>query len=57
MIRFWSSGTVRRADLDAEVAARDHHRVRLGEDLVERVDRLGLLDLRDHARVRAVLAR
>ena len=25
MIRFWSSGTVAGADLDAEVAARDHH--------------------------------
>ena len=41
------------ADLDAEVAARDHHGVRLGEDLVEGGDRLGLLDLRDHPRVRA----
>ena len=37
MIRFCSSGTERRADLDAEVAARDHHRVGLGEDLVERL--------------------
>ena len=53
MIRFCSSGTVGGADLDAEVAARDHHRVGLGEDLVERVDRLGLLDLRDHVRRRA----
>ena len=41
------------ADLHAEVAARDHHAVRLGEDLVERRDRLRLLDLRDHPRVRA----
>ena len=45
----------RRPDLDAEIAARDHHRVGLGEDVVEDVDRLGLLDLRDHVRVRAGL--
>ena len=32
MIRFCSSGTDRGPDLDAEVAARDHDRVRLGED-------------------------
>ena len=43
------------ADLDAEVAAGDHHRVGLVEDRVERVDGLGLLDLRDHARVRPCL--
>ena len=55
MIRFWISGTSARADLDAEIAARDHHRVGLGEDVVEHVDRLGLLDLRDHVRVRARL--
>ena len=53
MIRFCSSGTVAGADLDAEVAAGDHHRVGLVEDVVERVDRLGLLDLRDHAARRA----
>ena len=47
----------RRADLDAEVAARDHDRVGLLEDLVERVDRLRLLDLRDHVRVRVAPAR
>ena len=41
------------ADLHAEVAARDHHAVRLGEDLVEHRDRLRLLDLRDHPGVRA----
>ena len=40
----------RGADLDAEVAARDHDRVGLLEDLVERVDGLRLLDLRDHVR-------
>ena len=45
----------RRPDLHAEVAARDHHRIRLLEDLVERVDRLRLLDLRDHVRVRVRL--
>ncbi len=27
---------VRSADLDAEIASRDHHGVRFGEDLVER---------------------
>ena len=42
----------RRADLDAEVAASDHHGVGLLEDVVQRVDRLGLLDLGDHVRVR-----
>ena len=45
----------RRADLDAEVAARDHDRVGLLEHVVEDVDRLRLLDLRDHVRVRARL--
>jgi len=35
----------------AEVAARDHHAVRLGEDLGERRDGLRLLDLRDHPRL------
>ena len=45
----------RDADLDAEVAAGDHHRVRLLEDVLQRVHRLGLLDLRDHMRVRAGL--
>jgi len=44
------------ADLDAEVAAGDHHPVRLDQDLLERGDRLRLLDLRDHAGRRAVLA-
>ena len=52
MIRFCISGTVA-AHLDAEIAARDHHPVGLGSDLVERVERLGLLDLGDHARRRA----
>ena len=37
------------ADLDAEIATGDHQPVGLGEDLVERLDRLRLLDLRDHA--------
>ena len=55
MIRFWMQRHERRPDLDAEVAARDHHRVGLGEDVVEDLDRLGLLDLRDHVRVRARL--
>jgi hypothetical protein len=45
----------RRPDLHAEIAARDHHRVGLGENVVEDVDGLRLLDLRDHARVRARL--
>jgi len=44
-----------RPDLDPEVAARDHHRVCLLEHGVERVDRLGLLDLRDHVGRRAGL--
>ena len=41
-----------RADLDAEVTPGDHHAVRLLEDRVERRNRLGLLDLRDHPRLR-----
>ena len=41
------------ADLDAEVAARDHHAVGLLQDVVQHVDRLGLLDLGDHAGRRA----
>jgi hypothetical protein len=45
----------RRADLDAEVAARNHDRVGLDEHVVECVDRLRLLDLRDHVRMRARL--
>src|SRR5581483_11115272 len=45
----------RRTDLDPEVAARDHHRVALGQHVVEHVDGLRLLDLRDHVRVRAGL--
>jgi hypothetical protein len=40
-------------DLDAEIAAGNHQRVRLDHDRVERIDRLGLLDLRDHVRARA----
>ena len=56
MIRFWSSGTVAapistprspRATITASASC---------EHLVEHLDRLGLLDLRDHARRRAVLA-
>ena len=40
-------------DLHAEVAARDHDRVRLLEHVVEGVDGLGLLDLGDDPRGRA----
>ena len=40
MIRFWMSGTSAVADLDAEVAPRDHHRVGLDEDRVQRLDSL-----------------
>ena len=42
-----------RADLDAQVATSDHHRVRLDQDVVEHGHRLGLLDLRDHLAGRA----
>src|SRR3546814_13414485 len=45
----WSSD-VCSSDL-AEVAARDHHRVRNLDDRVELLDRLALLDLRHHVRV------
>jgi len=41
---------VRRADLDTQIAAGDHDGIGFREDLVERRDRLGLLDLRDHVR-------
>ena len=37
------------ADLDAEIAARDHQPVGGRDDRIELLDRLGLLDLRDHA--------
>ena len=47
LLQEWNIGG---ADLDAEVAAGDHHGVRLGEDLVERENRLGLLDLGNHVR-------
>ena len=40
------------ADLDAQVAARHHHRVGDCDDVVEVLDRLGLLDLGDDPRVR-----
>ena len=49
MIRFCASGTPRGADLDAQVAARHHHPVGHLDDRVEVLDRLGLLDLGDHA--------
>ena len=42
-----------RADLDAEVAARDHDAVRLAEDVVEHRNRFRLLDLGDHVSGRA----
>ena len=45
----------RRTDLHTEIATRNHHRVGLGEHVVEDVDRLRLLDLRDHVRVRVSL--
>ena len=45
----------RDADLDAEVAARDHDRVRFAQYRDERVDGFGLLDLGDHVRLRAGL--
>ena len=45
----------RGADLHSEVPARHHHRICLGEDVLERVDCLRFLDLRDHVRGRAVL--
>ena len=48
MIRFWSNGTSAAPISTPEVAAGDHHCVGLAHDLVERRDRLGLLDLRDH---------
>ena len=44
------------ADLDSEVTARDHDRVGLAQHFVEHLDRLGLLDLRDHACRRPVLS-
>ena len=48
-MRFCSAGTGGVADLDREVAARDHDAVGSREDVLERraTDRLGALDLRD----------
>ena len=45
-------GDVGGADLDPQVAARHHHRIADGDDVVEVLDRLGLLDLGDDPRVR-----
>ena len=53
MIRFCRSGTATAPDLDPEVAARDHHRVRLAQDVVQHGNGLRLLDLRDHVRGRS----
>ena len=50
MISFWMSGTATRRDLNAEVAARDHHRVGRGDDAGEVVERDGGLDLGDQVR-------
>ena len=47
------AGELRVAHLDAEVAARDHHRVARPDDLLEPRDRLAALDLGDDARVAA----
>ena len=46
-------GELRVADLDAEVAARDHHRVAGLDDLLEARDRFAALDLGDDAGVAA----
>ena len=56
MICFCSIGTISAPISTPRSPRATISRVGLGEDLVERVDRLGLLDLRDHARVRAALA-
>ena len=45
------AGHRRIADLDGEVAARDHDAVGRVDDLLERRDRLGALDLGDQQRV------
>ena len=47
MIRFCAIRHVLGAELDAQVAAGDHHAVRGREDRLQVVERLGLLDLRD----------
>ena len=49
---FWTIGTSSIAQLDAEVAARDHHAVRGAHDLLGALDRLRLLDLRDQRQAR-----
>ena len=50
MICFWISGTVAPPISTPRSPRATISAVGLGEHLVERVDRLGLLDLRDHAR-------
>ena len=47
MICFWTAGTSGHVDLDAQVAARHHHGVGLGDDRVEVGHGLRLLDLGD----------
>ena len=39
-----------RRQLDSEIAARDHHRVRKGDDVVQTIDRRRFLDLRKQCR-------
>ena len=50
MICFWIAGTRGHVHLDAQVAARDHHGVGLGDDRVEVGHGLRLLDLGDDPR-------
>ena len=47
MIRFCTTGTVGDVDLDAQVAAGDHHGVGGLDDLFEVLEGLGLFDLGD----------
>ena len=55
MIRFWISGTSAGPISTPRSPRATITASRLGEDVVEHVDRLRLLDLRDHVRVRARL--
>ncbi len=50
VIVFCRPGTLLERHFDAEVAARHHHRVGDGEDVVETLDRLRLFDLGHHQR-------
>ena len=55
MTLFWMPGQLGEVDLDAQVAAGDHDGVGSGQDAVDVIDALAVLDLGDDADVGVVL--